>query len=342
MAHLNKKCPDCGGVRFVEDHAAGDIVCQGCGLVVEEHIIDERSEWRTFSDKDKESVDPNRVGGPSNPLLDGGGLSTVIGKIQGDGGMSFGLNRMHTRSNNPDRNLLSAFKKISSMSEQLSLSMNIKDRACELYKEAMETGLMKGKGMQAVAAGCLYLACRQENNPRTFKEITAVLPPEVQKRDIGRCFKDIVQAFKDKAAAKGDAAGQTLMQTFLPTAHPAHYVKRYTAELKLGHAMFKACQDMALAANPKDTNGVKQDWDSRSPVSVAAAIIFIISQLAKDPKDRVHLQQISIVMQVGEATIKAAYRDLYPELSRLVPKYHASPEAILALPPPPQQIGLRD
>ena len=52
---------------------------------------------------------------------------------------------------------------------------------------------MRGKGMQSVAAGCLYLACRQENNPRTFREITAVLPPNVQKRDIGRCFKDIVQ-----------------------------------------------------------------------------------------------------------------------------------------------------
>ena len=24
---------------------------QGCGLVVEAHVIDERSEWRTFSDK---------------------------------------------------------------------------------------------------------------------------------------------------------------------------------------------------------------------------------------------------------------------------------------------------
>ena len=59
-------------------------------------------------------MDPNRVGGPSNPLLEGGGLSTVIGKTLGDGGSSFGLNRLHTRSNNPDRNLISAFKKIGS------------------------------------------------------------------------------------------------------------------------------------------------------------------------------------------------------------------------------------
>lgn len=47
----DRKCPDCGSIQFVEDHANGDIVCKGCGLVAEAHIIDERSEWRTFSDK---------------------------------------------------------------------------------------------------------------------------------------------------------------------------------------------------------------------------------------------------------------------------------------------------
>lgn len=186
-------CPDCRGTEFVEDHAQGDVVCRGCGLVVEAHCIDERSEWRTFSDRDNAGADPNRVGGPNNPLLGGGGLSTVIGKMQGDGGASFSLNRLHTRSNIPDRDLMAAFKKIATMCEQLSLVQTTKDRASELYKEAMATGAMKGKGMQAVCAGCIYLACRQENNPRTFREITQVLPPNVQKKDIGRCFKDIVQ-----------------------------------------------------------------------------------------------------------------------------------------------------
>jgi transcription initiation factor TFIIIB Brf1 subunit/transcription initiation factor TFIIB len=48
------QCPDCGGTRLVEDHANGDVVCRGCGLVVESYIIDERSEWRTFADKVRE------------------------------------------------------------------------------------------------------------------------------------------------------------------------------------------------------------------------------------------------------------------------------------------------
>jgi len=50
--------------------------------VLESRIIDERSEWRTFSDSDKQGDDPNRVGGPSNTMLADGGLSTSIGRVQ--------------------------------------------------------------------------------------------------------------------------------------------------------------------------------------------------------------------------------------------------------------------
>lgn len=49
-------------------------------------VIDVGSEWRTFSNE-KASVDPSRVGGPENPLLSGGDLSTMIGP--GTGAASF-------------------------------------------------------------------------------------------------------------------------------------------------------------------------------------------------------------------------------------------------------------
>ena len=49
-------------------------------------MIDVGSEWRTFSN-DKAGVDPSRVGGPENPLLNGSDLSTMIGP--GTGSASF-------------------------------------------------------------------------------------------------------------------------------------------------------------------------------------------------------------------------------------------------------------
>lgn len=49
-------------------------------------MIDVGSEWRTFSNE-KSGIDPSRVGGPENPLLNGADLSTMIGP--GTGAASF-------------------------------------------------------------------------------------------------------------------------------------------------------------------------------------------------------------------------------------------------------------
>ena len=49
--------------------------------MLESHAIEETSEWRSFSDSDKANrADPNRVGGPSNPLLNSGGLGTSVAR----------------------------------------------------------------------------------------------------------------------------------------------------------------------------------------------------------------------------------------------------------------------
>ena len=54
---------------------------------------------------------------------------------------------------------------------------------------------MRGSSNETIAAACLYIACRQEGVPRTFKEIVAV--STVNKRDIGRCFKIILKSHED-------------------------------------------------------------------------------------------------------------------------------------------------
>jgi len=51
---------------------------------------------------------------------------------------------------------------------------------------------LKGRSNEAICSACLYIACRQEGVPRTFKEIVAV--SVVSKKEIGRCFKLILKA----------------------------------------------------------------------------------------------------------------------------------------------------
>lgn len=112
-------CPECHrATEVVVDHAAGDMVCSECGLVLEAHSIDETSEWRTFSNESS-SNDPVRVGGPSNPLLTDGGMSTIITKPNGaQGDFMSSLGRWQNRGSNPDRSLIIAFRTIATMADR--------------------------------------------------------------------------------------------------------------------------------------------------------------------------------------------------------------------------------
>ncbi|KAJ6304042.1 hypothetical protein OIU77_017842 [Salix suchowensis] len=116
-------CSDCKRyTEVVSDHSAGDTVCSECGLVLESHSIDETSEWRIFANESGDN-DPVRVGGPTNPLLTDGGLSTVIAKPNGASGdfLSSSLGRWQNRGSNPDRGLIMAFKTIATMSDRYLL-----------------------------------------------------------------------------------------------------------------------------------------------------------------------------------------------------------------------------
>lgn len=103
-------------------------------------VIDVGSEWRTFSNE-KSGVDPSRVGGPENPLLSGGDLSTIIGPGRGDASFdSFGVSKYQNRRNisSTDRALINAFREISTMADRINLPKTIVDRANNLFKQVSQ------------------------------------------------------------------------------------------------------------------------------------------------------------------------------------------------------------
>lgn len=110
---------------MVFDHAAGDTVCSECGLVLESRSIDETSEWRTFAD-DSGDHDPNRVGGPVNPLLADAALSTVISRGANGSSGDASLSKLQNRGGDPDRALVLAFKTISTMADRSAFTRLIK------------------------------------------------------------------------------------------------------------------------------------------------------------------------------------------------------------------------
>ncbi|KAG2328802.1 hypothetical protein Bca52824_011530 [Brassica carinata] len=114
-----------------------------CGLVLESHSMDETSEWRTFANESSNS-DPNRVGGPTNPLLTNGSSGDFL---------SNSLGRWQNRNGSAERGLIQAFKTITMF---------------DMLENQKST---KGRNQDALFAACLYISYRQEDKPRTIKTV---------------------------------------------------------------------------------------------------------------------------------------------------------------------------
>lgn len=140
-------------------------------LNLHSRVIDVGSEWRTFSNE-KAGADPSRVGGPENPLLSGSDLTTLIGPGRGDASYDgFGVSKYQNRRSmsSSDRALINAFREINAMADRINLPKTIVDRANNLFKQVHDGKNLKGRANDAIASAALYIACRQEGVPRTFK-----------------------------------------------------------------------------------------------------------------------------------------------------------------------------
>ncbi|KAK9828196.1 hypothetical protein WJX74_002568 [Apatococcus lobatus] len=317
--HFDFECGECGATECVDDHASGDRVCTSCGLVAEAHAIDEHSEWRTFADSDKPGTDMNRVGGPVNHLLSDGGIgSTVIGKAsKGDaGGLVQTLQRIGNTAG-ADRAMVSASGTIAKICDRLGLPKAIKDYACELFKRAMDQGLVKGRSQCANCAAAIMLASRQEKVSRSFDEVAKVAD-NCNKKAIAKAFKAMLSNVMKPGEMTKTAS------------HPTEYMIRWSNKLGMGAKHAKACQDLIETIIPKPGTertgslAVLKSWDGRSPNTLAGAVLYIICNLflvTKKSDVQVPLSDICNVVKVGASTIKATVTQLQPDYDDLLPKW---------------------
>lgn len=154
-----------------------------------------------------------------------------------------------------DRALLNAFREINGMADRINLPKTIVDRANTLFKQVHDGKNLKGRSNDAIASACLYIACRQEGVPRTFKEICAV--SKISKKEIGRCFKLILKA----------------LETSVDLITTGDFMSRFCSTLGLPNMVQRAATHIARKAVDIDI------VPGRSPISVAAAAIYMASQV---------------------------------------------------------------
>lgn len=287
-------CPECGGDSIITDDVHGELLCQDCGYILQNRMIDTGAEWSAFTHK--ESQAKSRVGSPMTETLHDRGLTTNIHWKDADAhGQPLSPRKKETMkrlrtwqqrvriSKAGERNLRLALSEVNRMSSALALPEQVTEMASVIYRKALKDDLVQGRSIEGVACGCLYIACRKQNIPRSLDEFDQVA--RVDRNEIARTYRCLV-------------AEQNLE---MEPVDPRQFVPRFCSELETSRAVQRKAVDILEdAAEAGLTSG-------KSPTGLAGAAIYIAAILCEE---RLTQSEIASVAQVTEVTIRKRYQEM--------------------------------
>ncbi|CQR49818.1 MULTISPECIES: transcription initiation factor IIB [Haloferax] len=286
-------CPECSG-HLVTDEEHGETICEDCGLVVEDTVVDRGPEWRAFDSAERDSK--SRVGAPTTKMMHDKGLSTNIGWQNKDAyGKSLSprqreqMQRLRTWNerfrtrDSKERNLKQALGEIDRMASALGLPENVRETASVIYRRALNDDLLPGRSIEGVATAALYASARMAGTPRSLDELEKV--SRVDKMELTRTYRYIVRELKLE----------------IKPADPEQYVPRFASELGLSDEAER--QARQLLRDAKET-GVHS---GKSPVGLAAAAVYAAALLTNE---KVTQSEVSTVADISEVTIRNRYKEL--------------------------------
>ncbi|MBI4043699.1 MAG: transcription initiation factor IIB [Candidatus Diapherotrites archaeon] len=291
-------CPECKSKRLTHDYEKGEVVCQNCGLIVNEDEMDLGKEWRSFDSDQFE--DTARTGSPMKYVKLNKGLVTMIDRRGADSrgnklsskskAQMYRLIKWHKRasiSSSMQRNLSIALTELRRVASYLNIPEQLVEAAALLYRKTVKKGLIRGRLIEAVVAAVLYTVCRTYQVPRTLNEMAEA--SGLTKKEIGRTYRFLVRELKLE----------------VPLTNPIHYIPRFASELNLsGEVQEEGRKILEDAIGRGLISG-------RGPTGVAAAAVYIAGLLKGERRTQ---KEVANVAGVTEVTIRNRYRELKKRL----------------------------
>lgn len=287
-----KRCPECGSVSLTYDDQRGEIICNECGLIIEEKMVDTGQDTGGQFDKSEKK---GRGGAPMSMQKYDKGLTTNVGEISDIYKLEAGQTRKFLRlkkwqervSTSIERNLRLAMAELRRVASFLTLPSVIREDASRIYNYVLQRGLVRGRSMESVIAACIYAACRSYNIPRTLDEISSA--SDVERKEIGRTYRFIIRKLKIKV---------------IPSS-PKDYISRFASILHLT----PKSQNDALKILKKAE--IVELTSGRGPAGIAAAALYVASLLNDEKRTQ---REVADVAGITEVTIRNRYKELIERL----------------------------
>jgi transcription initiation factor TFIIB len=289
------KCPECGSGYSIEDYELGEIICQNCGLVINENIMDRGPEWRAFTAEEKESR--GRAGIPISYSMRDKGLSTIIDQISRDAhGKQLPIStrlemqrlrklQIRTGTNSSiDRNLVQAMGELDRLKDKLRIPLHVKEKAAIIYRKALDNGLVRGRSIPAIASAALYVACRITETPRTLKEVASASSTK-RMRNVASSYRLLLRELDIK----------------IPVEDPLRCISKIGSKMEIPIKTQRTA--MQLLGEAKQRRAVS----GKDPMGLAAATLYVACVL--DGVKRTQ-KELAKVANVTEVTVRNRYKGL--------------------------------
>ncbi len=292
------RCIECGSLNVICDDTRGEIICNDCGLVIEEHMVDSGPEWRSYTAEERKKRD--RVGSPINYSIHDKGLSTMIGPENRD---FYGKNlapgrraeiyrlrkwQLRTRTHSSrDRNLIQALSELDRLASQMGIPRSIKEEAAIIYRKALEKKMSRSTSIESLVAASLYAACRIRKIPRTLDEIAE--KSHVSKKQLGQAFRLLARR----------------VDMSIPLSTPIDFIPRFSNDLGLSGSVSNRAKKLLEKAKEAGITAGKD------PTGMAAATLYIAGILEDERRTQ---REIARVARVTEVTVRNRYKELVKNL----------------------------
>lgn len=276
-----------------------------CGIIYKD-MLDQSAEWRYYGADDNQNSDPTRCGMPINPYLE---ESSFGCKVLCIGPSSYEMRKIRRYTEwqsmpYKEKSQYDEFQRITIMAQNSGIPKLIIDDAIRYHKKVSEyEQTFRGDNKDGLIAASIYISCRINNYPRTAKELATIFHLDVTSATQGCKNAQVIINDLEKDMDNKD-------KTAFCKTKPEAFIERYCSRLNINSELTKLCHFIAIKIEKLNL------MPENTPHSIAAGVVYFISQMCKLNVSKKEVKNIS---EISEVTINKCFKKLEKKLDDLIP-----------------------
>lgn len=257
-----------------------EYVCSNCSAIISKYL-DNTAEWRCFEEQHN---NPIRCGMPTNDLLPETSLGTVIGGSCNNPSMWL-VKKCHLWNNNnyKERTLYNIFDSIFIKANNCGIPLSIIEEAKALYKELSINKITRGNIKSGLIASALYMACKNNNVPRSAKEIANMFDIEIS------------------VMTKGCKKFQSIINKRFKSCNSSDFINRFCTKLKFSREIINEC--LNISKKIEELNLIS----GHTPPSIASCSIYLC--IIKNDID-IDKKYLAEICGISPVTLLKCYKEI--------------------------------